>query len=350
MQVSDSIVERADVSLPDFLVQHSLSAEYRERIAELQPRKMMSPPAEVAMIAGIIEYLKPDLCLEIGTFFGKTALAMAEAVARNGKGKLITIDPFGADRVPDIMKGWPAEVRAAAEFRPDYSMQFFSTLEAKVVRGGITPLGVVFVDGNHAFEYALFDIMAAAANIVPGGAVITDNLEQEGPKLAVIEFLKMNPAWQFFYEGKIWQSSEITARDLRPAKGVGVIWGVLIAPNAVQVTAKGYKARGKTKTNTVFRGVRLNICFVSESMEVTLNFLSISRPHDFHIKGEGAVTQRRDFTFRLRAESGPIEIPFDPPVTLNVSRQDVNFTHQLEIALLQSGHVLLDAQEPYRLL
>ena len=168
---------KPDGSLDEWIVSHYQSDAYAELTRSMDPRDLRLPPTEAAMIVSLIDRLKPEVALEIGTFFGQTALQMAEAIAKNGKGKLITIDPFGEARVPGIIKTWPAEAQAVTEFQPAYSMQFFATLEAKMTRGGYTPLGVVFVDGNHAFEYALYDILSAAANVAPGGA---DHRRQHG--------------------------------------------------------------------------------------------------------------------------------------------------------------------------
>ena len=67
-------------------------------------------------------------------------------MARNGVGKLITIDPFGKERVPDLMKTWPPQAQAVTEFKPAFSMEYFASLETSAARGQATPLGVVFVD------------------------------------------------------------------------------------------------------------------------------------------------------------------------------------------------------------
>jgi hypothetical protein len=54
----------------------------------------------------------------------------------------------------------------------------------------------VLVDGNHEYEFALFDVMCAARAVRPGGLMVMDNIEQIGPRLAAKTFLERNPDWR----------------------------------------------------------------------------------------------------------------------------------------------------------
>src|SRR5258708_38393824 len=69
-------------------------------------------------------------------------------------------------------------------------MDFFRGLEQHKVA-----LGLVLVDGNHDFEFALFDLQMAARLIRPGGVIVMDNAEQTGPFHATRAFVARNPAW-----------------------------------------------------------------------------------------------------------------------------------------------------------
>jgi hypothetical protein len=107
-------------------------------------------------LAELVRLLAPARVLEIGTFFADTARVIATAMAEVGDGHLTTIDPFGADRVPDVIAGWPANVRERVTFRPDNSMSYFLYLdeELHVERGKQAPFDIIFVDGHHSFDYA----------------------------------------------------------------------------------------------------------------------------------------------------------------------------------------------------
>ena len=56
--------------------------------------------------------------------------------------------------------------------------------------------GMIFVDGNHDYEFALFDILSAARALEPGGLIVIDNISQPGPYFALLEFLAKNPGWR----------------------------------------------------------------------------------------------------------------------------------------------------------
>src|SRR5947207_10569242 len=199
----------ADKPLDQWILAHVQSEAYKAKVEALQqaPGGLLTPPSEVALICDVIEHLRAGLAVEIGSLFGQTARQMADAVAHHG-GRLITIDPYGGHRLPAIIAGWPEKLQAVTEFRPVFSMELFARLaEPEIENAARPPIGIAFVDGNHKFEYAFFDIMEAAAALMPGGAIFVDNMEQDGPRLAVLQFLRMNPAWKLYYRGRIWSLS-----------------------------------------------------------------------------------------------------------------------------------------------
>jgi hypothetical protein len=55
--------------------------------------------------------------------------------------------------------------------------------------------GIVLVDGNHDYEFALFDIQCAARLLVSGGFILVDNMSQAGPYWAVMDFMAGNREW-----------------------------------------------------------------------------------------------------------------------------------------------------------
>jgi hypothetical protein len=70
-------------------------------------------------------------------------------------------------------------------------MQFFShALEHKI------QFDLSFIDGNHDFEFALFDLQMSARMTRPGGVVLMDDANQSGPFWAAKAFLDQNPGWK----------------------------------------------------------------------------------------------------------------------------------------------------------
>jgi predicted O-methyltransferase YrrM len=154
------------------------------------PRSLMSTYSRCVLFA-LVRMMRAQNVVEVGTFFAGTTEVMARALWENGAGTIHTADPFGAERCPAAIAAWPSELQSHARYYPLNSMDFFIELE----RQG-TPLDLVLVDGNHDFEFALFDLQMAARLLRPGGIVVMDNSEQSGPFKAARSFLAANPAWR----------------------------------------------------------------------------------------------------------------------------------------------------------
>lgn len=135
--------------------------------------------------------MRPQAVAEVGTFYAGTTEVMARALWENGSGMIYTTDPYGADRCPDIIAGWPHELRSITHYRPLNSMDFFLELDRQRCA-----LDLVLVDGNHDFEFALFDLQMSARLLRPGGVVVMHNAEQSGPFKAARAFMAANPAWR----------------------------------------------------------------------------------------------------------------------------------------------------------
>jgi predicted O-methyltransferase YrrM len=153
-------------------------------------RSLVSGQAQ-ALLYCIIRNLRPDHVFEIGSYKAGTAEALCRALQANGHGLLHTVDPFRGDYVAATIAHWPAELTRYVSIHPMTSMDFYMEME----RQGVRP-GVVFVDGNHDYEFALFDIGRAAKYMTPGGFIFVDNVAQPGPFFAARDFLSTNPGWR----------------------------------------------------------------------------------------------------------------------------------------------------------
>ena len=153
-------------------------------------RSLVSAVAQ-AMIYALVRNLRPSHVFEIGTYLAGTAEAICRGLHANGRGILHTTDPFGGDRVPPVLARWPSELHQHIRFYCCTSMEFFSTMiDASDIRPAL-----VFIDGNHDFEYAAFDIGCAARLLQPSGFILVDNVSQAGPFWAAQDFLRMHTDW-----------------------------------------------------------------------------------------------------------------------------------------------------------
>jgi len=153
-------------------------------------RSLVSGEAQ-ALLYCIIRNLRPDHVFEIGSYKAGTTEALCRALQANGHGILHTVDPFRGDYVAATIAHWPTELLRHVSIHPLSSMDFYMEMERQSVRPG-----VVFVDGNHDYEFALFDIGRAARYMTPGGFIFVDNVAQPGPFFAARDFLSANPGWR----------------------------------------------------------------------------------------------------------------------------------------------------------
>jgi predicted O-methyltransferase YrrM len=153
-------------------------------------RSLQSDEAR-ALLHHLIVMRRPERALELGTYHAGTAEVMARALWEAGHGHLETIDPFGGERCPPIIAAFPPQLRERISFLPINSGSHF---DEAIVRG--VPYDLVLIDGNHEFEFALFDLMCAARIIRPNGLIVLDNVDQPGPRFATKQFLEHHPEWR----------------------------------------------------------------------------------------------------------------------------------------------------------
>ena len=153
-------------------------------------RSLVSTVAQ-AMMYSLVRNLHPAHVFEIGTYLAGTAEAICRGLHANGQGILHTTDPFGGKRVPPVLACWPSKLRKHIRFYCSTSMEFFSRM---IETPDIRP-ALVFIDGNHDFEYAAFDIACAARLLQPSGFILVDNVSQAGPFWAARDFLAAHADW-----------------------------------------------------------------------------------------------------------------------------------------------------------
>ncbi len=206
-----------------------------------------------ALLYSLIRIMKPSLVVEIGSYQAGTSKVICWALAANGRGRLHTIDPFGGDRVPGIIASWPAQLREFVRFFPVNSMEYFAALSRSDKRPDL-----IFVDGNHDYEFALFDIEAAARAISPGGFVVVDNISQAGPFLAAQDFLKSHAAWREC--GGTSLAKTITDSPFEARSTIEETdFSVLRAPTTTYFTGRPYTPGQLHWESTSLKGIRLNV-------------------------------------------------------------------------------------------
>jgi predicted O-methyltransferase YrrM len=152
-------------------------------------RSLVSPDTQ-ALLFALVRNLKPANVFEIGTYRCGSSEAICRALCANGTGTLHTADPFGRGVVPTILLRWPEPMRRHIHYHALDSMAFYMLMTSIHASAGL-----IFIDGNHEYEFALFDLQAAARHTAPGGFVLLDNVSQPGPFFAAVDFLRANSDW-----------------------------------------------------------------------------------------------------------------------------------------------------------
>lgn len=351
-------VASGSASLIDWLPRFATSSDYDRLIRRFRGVEgRITAASETALLYAVIHRSRPALSLEIGTLFGLSTRIMAEAVVDSGaNGRIITLDPFGAERVPGILASWPKVLRQVVEFRPHNSMQYFLDLEtAGTAKGADSPLGVSFVDGHHSFEYALFDIMRSADHTVPGGAIFVDNLEQEGPKSATLQFLRWNPAWSVLYEGRLFASHALAPEAIVYDGGEEAPWAVLLAPDGIQCARHLLKMMKRGIPYVPVRAISFALRHVTHPGRLSVNLSYYAVPFDFHITGRGMSLQRFSGTLDVPGTDEAASLAFPHGLELQIEKPDqTNVCYEIELSFQSDespdAYILLDAHQPLSLL
>ncbi len=152
-------------------------------------RSLISSQSQ-ALLYSLIRSLRPEYVFEIGTYKAGTTEAICRALLANNKGIAHAVDPFQGEYIAAVLKFWPPELFRYVRLHMKNSMAFFGDMERQRIRPEL-----VFVDGNHEYEYAAFDIACGARLLAPGGFIFVDNISQPGPFFAARDFLAANPGW-----------------------------------------------------------------------------------------------------------------------------------------------------------
>ena len=197
------------------------------------PERALSSPGSRTFLYQATKALRPHFVVEIGSYYAGGSEVIARALHANGDGQLLTIDPYGADRVPKILERWPAELQKVTTFAPADSMGLFSKFE------GMQPsIDIVFVDGAHEYGFALYDLVMSAKWIRPGGIAIVDDLPEPSVYAAVSDFLRINPGWRALGAmSKGADRSDPFGSMIRaPIPDTG--FAVLVAPSQIEIREK----------------------------------------------------------------------------------------------------------------
>jgi predicted O-methyltransferase YrrM len=271
-------------------------------------RSLVSPQAQ-ALLYSILRNLRPDHVFEIGSYKAGTTEALCRALHANGHGIVHTVDPFRGDYIVATLRHWPPKLLDHVRVHPMSSMDFYVEME----RQGIQP-GVVFVDGNHDYEFALFDIGRGAKYMTHGGFIFVDNVAQPGPFSAACVFIATNPGWREL-GGSNRDSRQSKSFDRARSTIANTDFMVLRAPDSYVVTDR----------SSTFGRIRWWLPAV-KGIELELGHSEVTGLLDVQVvlRGFGAQPTEAigETTIQLDGASGRISVPIEA----NIEGQFTYFT------------------------
>ena len=295
-------------------------------------RSLISSQSQ-ALLYSLVRNLRPDHVFEIGTYKAGTTEAFCRAMHANGKGIAHAVDPFRGEYIAAVLKHWPPELFRHVQLHAKDSMTFFGDME----RQNIHP-ALVFVDGNHDYEFAAFDIACGARAITAGGYIVVDNVAQPGPFFAARDFLAANPDWCELGTAAIDYDRD-KAFDQRRSTIVDTDFMVLRAPVVHGVGERPFN-RGRIRWNShKVAGLRLKLVPPSQPGRLTAQVV---------LRGFGAVPAETTGAASVQVEAGLQELSITLNQPAQVDGQFVYFT--VEPWLIWYGAQplqLLAAPEPF---
>ena len=166
-----------DKDLEDYIEGHTMPASEilakldRETNANVFMPRMLSGHLQGRILAMLSHMMSPNTILEIGTFTGYSAIALAEGLQPNGK--LITIDIN--EELEDMVRRYlsKAQLENVIDYRIGNAMDIVPTIEEE--------LDLVFIDADKSNYSNYFDLVID--KVKKGGFIIADNVLWSGKVL-----------------------------------------------------------------------------------------------------------------------------------------------------------------------
>jgi predicted O-methyltransferase YrrM len=275
--------------------------------------------AELQVLYDLVRTSKPGLALEIGSLFLGSATVIAAAMADNGRGCLLTIDPFGDDRMATLLAALPPRLRERIQFLPLSSMEFF-----RLGKIGGRELNFAFIDGDHSYKGAHFDLYAVSEHLARDGILVMDNTDLSGVMLALDGFFHTHPTWA--------QSRYLNMAIIR-------------APQYLHIS--GFPWTTSMRLQPPLRSNRLIFDAAQDSpADARANMVFVARDPLFHFNGRRLLLERRSALGKVSKdqrilEFSPIEIPFVPT--------EANVTVELEVWCDSEGGLSLLSPPEFQL-
>jgi len=295
------------------------------RFAAMESKSMLSARS-LAFLHHLVLAMRPDLVLEIGTYFAGTSRILADALAESGNGSLITLDPDDGREaiVEKALEDWPENVREVTRYLHLASDDFFVGLTAMPE----VNFDLMFVDGNHSYLAALGDLLNCAERATAKAVIVVDDYDQPNVFLAVRDFMKVRPDWQ--------EVSGVFDQGLKaaPFEGMrssldGIPFLVLQGPAITGISARPRSWYLRDFRAASVTNIELALAPGQGGGQLFANIILDS------VTGVGVDTSHRVLEMSIAAGASSAVIKLDPPLTTVSS--DRAFNNTCEVTLVWEG-------------
>lgn len=302
------------------------------------PERSLSIATDRAFMHCLVRAVRPALFVEIGTYYAGMTEVVARAMLNNyNGGHLLTIDPFGNYRVPGILESWPDDLKGLVSYLPLDSMGLYTEVDTLG-----TNVDVCFIDGNHLYEFAFYDLNCMSQRMRPGGIIIMDDFDQPGVFWATKHFLGLNPGWREI--GGVFDNFDPNTpfESIRPSVS-GTNFLVLAAPDLVEIgdNLRVFEYDGIRETAMMGYGLRLAPGNAPGRLHTKIYLRS------FYVDDSHGDPQQLEVLWSadITAGEGEQAVLFEAPLATDYDQALSN--RQLEINLVWSP---ADSRSPLRLM
>ncbi len=138
--------------------------------------------ATVELLYSLVRLSQPEIVVDIGTAKGNSAIAIGQALADNGMGKVYTIDPEEQELVRIAIR--KSHLQKQIKYCIGYSTKVVPQLS-------LPRVDFAFIDGDHAYAHVRADYDLVKHKIPSGGLLVFHDTNLfEGPKRVVEELKK----------------------------------------------------------------------------------------------------------------------------------------------------------------
>jgi predicted O-methyltransferase YrrM len=180
--------------------------------------------AEAELLYELAAGVTTGVIVEVGTFHGKSTVALALGAQAGARPRVFGVDPFvtftgeygrtftPAEKIPLLQNLLLAGV---AEH-----VWLLQTTSQQAAAGWTEPIGFLWIDGDHSYDGARGDFTAWAAHLVPGGHVAFHDSrgERSGATRLVREVVAARDGWE---EVRVVERTTVLRKVARAARALG---------------------------------------------------------------------------------------------------------------------------------